>query len=269
MSTSKRLGFKGWALFWDGTSTKYNYRHIMHASIGVGDRTFEYDLSDIVEGSTAPETAAYLKSIVCDVMRRQAVLMVHCGLVELTYPREVTVLGMDNEPLNGAAVAEFECFRFVVLTRLEKVQPGAVHALASAESWAAFDAAVTLTEKLAVLKTLPGIERCAVYLAVSTAMRHELTLSTMAADLLRSLLEYKGEMLKLVRDGDEATTLEDHGGGYRAENRCEERALGAALRQLRTRSFRLRTGLGLGLALAWKPTITLDNVQHSALHGLP
>ncbi|KAJ1445426.1 hypothetical protein M885DRAFT_626188 [Pelagophyceae sp. CCMP2097] len=134
--------------------------------------------------------------------------------------------------------------RFVVLTRLEKVQPGAVRALASVESWAAFDAAATLTEELAVLKTLPGIERCAVYLAVSTAMRHELTLSTMAADLLRSLLEYRGEMLKLVRDGDDATTLEDHGVGYR----------------LRTRSFRLRTGLGLGLALARKPTITLDNV---------
>ncbi|KAJ1445614.1 hypothetical protein M885DRAFT_300532 [Pelagophyceae sp. CCMP2097] len=93
----------------------------MHASIGVGGRTFEYDLSDIVEGSTAPETAAYLKSIVCDVLRRQAVLMVHCGLVGLTYPHEVTVLGMDNEPLNGAAVADFESFRAISEVLLDMV----------------------------------------------------------------------------------------------------------------------------------------------------
>ncbi|KAJ1446764.1 hypothetical protein M885DRAFT_577140, partial [Pelagophyceae sp. CCMP2097] len=153
--------------------------------------------------------------------------------------------------------------RFVVLVRLEKAQPGAVRALASSESWAAFNAAATLTEKLALLKTLPGVERCAIYLTVPSAQRYELTLSTMAADLLRTLREYKGEMLKLVHDGDDETTLNDYGGGFRGENRCEERGLGLVLRFLRRRSMRLQAKVCIGLALSRRPTIELDKIEES------
>ncbi|KAJ1448207.1 hypothetical protein M885DRAFT_574717 [Pelagophyceae sp. CCMP2097] len=159
--------------------------------------------------------------------------------------------------------------RFVVLVRLEKAQPGAVRALASSESWAAFNAAATLTEKLALLKTLPGVERCAIYPTVPSEQRHELTLSTMAADLLRTLREYKGEMLKLVHDGDDETTLNDYGGGFRGENRCEERGLGSVLRFLRRRSMRLQAKVCIGLALSRRPTIELDKIEESVLRGLP
>jgi hypothetical protein len=129
--------------------------------------------------------------------------------------------------------------------------------------------AATLTAKRAVLTALPAVERVAIYTSVSKALRQEITLSMMAADLLRSLLEYKGDVLELVRNGDDVKTLEDYGGGFRAENRCEERALGAALRQLRQRSLRLRASLAISLALSRKPTIPLDNVRDSVLRGLP
>ncbi len=101
------------ALFWDGTSTKYQLRHIVHASIGVGDETFEYDLSDIVQGETAPEIAAYLAGICLDVMRRQVVLMTHCGLAGITYPSRYSVFGMDNTNSNPAALLELEGFRTI------------------------------------------------------------------------------------------------------------------------------------------------------------
>ena len=115
-----------------------------------------------------------------------------------------------------------------MLSRLETAQPGAVRALASAQSWATFETAATLTAKRAGLKALPGVERCAIYLSVPTALRHDLTLSTMAEDLLRSLRQYKSEMLDLMHNGNDAETLQSYGGGFRGENRGTSTRGGAA-----------------------------------------
>jgi hypothetical protein len=54
-------------------------RHIWHASIGIDNVTCEYDISEVT-GSTAPEVCAYLVRIARDIIRRQVVLMVYCGL---------------------------------------------------------------------------------------------------------------------------------------------------------------------------------------------
>jgi hypothetical protein len=111
ISANTRTGYSGASISFDGTSTKYQYRHIYHASISFDSQSREFDISDILEGSTAPEIAAYLVRLCFDVMRRQVYLMVYCGLAGITYPHRYNMIGIDNENSNPAALREFERFR--------------------------------------------------------------------------------------------------------------------------------------------------------------
>ena len=78
--TTKDDGYRGVTLRFDATSTKYEYRHLMVACIGVGNDNFDYSLSDWLCGEGAAEHSAFLSSVVRDVMDRQIMLCLHCKL---------------------------------------------------------------------------------------------------------------------------------------------------------------------------------------------
>jgi hypothetical protein len=113
-STTRRGGFGGASLRFDETSTKWRFVKLIHASLGVEDQIFPYDLSHWMMGETAPELASYLFRVTLDVINRQVAIIHHCDpALTITYPHTFTTAGIDNTNKNPAALAQFEGNRII------------------------------------------------------------------------------------------------------------------------------------------------------------
>ena len=157
--TTKDDGYRGVTLRFDATSTKYEYRHLMVACIGVGDDNFDYSLSDWLCGEGAAEHSAFLSSVVRDVMDRQIMLCFHCKLGGVTYPHQYTGAGIDNTAVNPATCADFEGYRVISDTILDMITLVEEFALNGVDSAPCVDAAVALVATGRGAKAAPPTQR--------------------------------------------------------------------------------------------------------------